>query len=57
MGDDGEEWLRMVSQVSDLQCPCVMEPQLGGTGVGGRETNSVAELGKLGQYSSGDAGS
>ena len=57
MGDDGEEWLRMVSQVSDLQCPCVMEPQLGGTGVGGGETNSVVELGKLGQYSSGDAGS
>lgn len=57
MGDDGEEWLRTVSQVSDLHCPCVMEPQPGGTGIGGRVTNSVVEPGKLGQYSSGDAGS
>lgn len=48
-----EGWLRMVSQVSVLHCPCVLEPQLGGTGIGGRVTNSVLELGKLGQYSSG----
>lgn len=44
----------MVSQVSDLLCPCALEPQLGGTGIGGRVTNSTVELGKLGQYSSGD---